>query len=92
MLERRTPVFTGISLLITTVVWILLLTLALGENMELARLPGTVLLLAIGGLLNGVVGIVAGMREERRGLELAVGGIILWIVTAAILPWKTFHW
>ena len=89
--QERFPLFTVISLLLTLFVWELIMTLGLSE-FDLVRLPGTVMLLGVGAPLNGLAGFLASSREEHGGLEVAVGGIMLWLVTAGVLDWSGRYW
>ena len=89
--QERFPVLTAISLLLTLVVWGLVMTLGLGK-FDLVRMPATVVLLGVGAPLNGLAGFLASSREEHGGLEVAVGGIVLWLVTAGALGWSGRYW
>jgi hypothetical protein len=89
--QERTPVFTVISLLLTLLVWLLILLLGYQEN-GLVGTPVTVILLVGGVPLNGLVGIIASMRDEHRGLEVAVAGVGLWFVTVGALAGSGRYW
>jgi hypothetical protein len=89
--QPRIPVLTVVSLVLTVTVAVLLLALAT-DRYSLIALPGTVLVLATGVVLNVVAGIAASSREERRGLEVAVSGTLLWLVIVAVLAYQGRYW
>lgn len=89
--QPRTPIMTVVSLVLTATVSVLLLVLA-SDPFALLAIPGTAFVLAAGVLLNGVVGITASCRDEDQGLEVAVGGIVLWFVIVVILARQGRYW
>lgn len=89
--QPRTPVMTVVSLLLTATVSLLLLALA-SDGYALLAIPGTALILAAGVVLNGVVGVIASSRDEHRGLEVAVGGMVLWFVIATVFACQGRYW
>jgi hypothetical protein len=89
--QQRAPVGTVISFGLTIVVSILLLTFG-ADRYCLVRIPATVLVLAAGVVLNGLLGLIALSRDEHRGLEVAVGGIMLWFVTVSVLACSGRYW
>ena len=89
--QPRTPIMTVLSLALTVTVAALMLVLAT-DRYSLVTMPGTVLVLAAGVLLNGVIGIAASFRDEHQGWEVAVGGMVLWLAIAAVLARQGRYW
>ena len=89
--QPRAPIMTVLSLALSLTVSVLMLVLA-SDRYSLITMPGTVVVLAAGVLLNGFLGIAATSREEHRGLEVAVGGTVLWIAIAAVLARQGRYW
>ena len=76
---------------LTIAVSVLIFALAT-ERYSLITMPGTVVVLASGVLLNGIFGIAASFREEHQGWEVAAGGVVLWLVIAAVLARQGRYW
>lgn len=88
--QKRTPVFTVISVLLTVIVWVLIVMLVLWRPRDWGGpIQGlaTVLVVVVGTLLNGFAGALASSRGEHRGGQIAGGGVVLWFVTLGVMAW-----
>jgi hypothetical protein len=86
--QKRAPVCTMISLVLDVAVWCSLLLVRIVRDDSIvsgpAKFAATVMLLLVGGLLNGAVGFVASQRGEYGGAAVAGYGVLVWLVTVGV--------
>jgi hypothetical protein len=82
--QRRAPVFTVTSLVVTLLVEAVVVAECSHPGDEWAKMGTgiiTLFAMSVGAFVNVIVGVVAFARRENWGFLIAVTGIALWVVT-----------